>query len=47
MNKNLKGFEYLDKTKSDKGKTFETKEVDVAKMKAVRIDKKTIKLVKK
>jgi hypothetical protein len=47
MNKNLKGFEYLAKTKSDKGKTFETKEVDVAKMKAVRIDKKTIKLVNK
>jgi hypothetical protein len=47
MNKNLKGFEYLGKTKSDKGKTFETKEVDVAKMEAVRIDKKTIKLVKK
>jgi hypothetical protein len=47
MNKNLKGFEYLGKTKSDKGKTFETKKVDVATMKAVRIDKKTIKLVKK
>jgi hypothetical protein len=40
-------FEYLGKTKSDKGKTFETKQIDVAKMKAVRIDKKTIKLVKK
>jgi hypothetical protein len=47
MNKNLKGFEYLGKTKSDKGKTFETIQVDVAKMKAVRIDKKTIKLIKK
>ena len=47
MNKNLKGFEYLGKTKSDKGQTFETKEIDIAKMKAVRIDKKTIKLVKK
>jgi hypothetical protein len=47
MNKNLKGFEYLGKTKSDKGKTFETKEVNVAKMKAIRIDKKTIKLIKK
>ena len=47
MNKNLKAFEYLGKTKSDKGKTFETKQIDVATMKAVRIDKKTIKLVKK
>jgi hypothetical protein len=43
----MNNYEYLGKTKSDKGKTFETKEVDVAKMKAVRIDKKTIKLVKK
>jgi len=40
-------FEYLGKTKNDKGKTFETKQIDVAKMKAVRIDKKTIKLIKK
>lgn len=47
MNKNLKGFEYLGKTKSDKKPTFKTKEIDVAKMKAVRIDKKTIKLIKK
>jgi hypothetical protein len=40
-------FEYLGKTKNDKGKTFKTIEVDISKMKAVRIDKKTIKLVKK
>lgn len=40
-------YEYLGKTKNDKGKTFETKEIDIAKMKAVRIDKKTIKLIKK
>jgi len=40
-------YEYLGKTKNDKGKTFETIKVDVAKMKAIRIDKKTIKLVKK
>jgi hypothetical protein len=43
----MNNYEYLGKTKNDKGKTFETKEIDIAKMKAVRIDKKTIKLIKK
>jgi hypothetical protein len=43
----MNNYEYLGKTKNDKKPTFETKEIDVAKMKAVRIDKKTIKLVKK
>jgi hypothetical protein len=47
MNKNLKGFEYLGKTKNDKTKSFKTKPVEMDKMKAIRIDKKTIKLVKK
>ncbi len=43
----MNNYEYLGKTKNDKKPTFETKKVDVATMKAVRIDKKTIKLVKK
>jgi hypothetical protein len=43
----MNNYEYLGKTKNDKKPTFETIKVDVAKMKAVRIDKKTIKLVKK
>ncbi len=47
MNKKLTDYEYLGKTKNDKKKTFETKPVETDKMKAVRIDKKTIKLVKK
>ncbi len=46
MNKKLTDYEYLGKTKNDKKKTFETKPVEMDKMKAVRIDKKTIKLVK-
>jgi hypothetical protein len=43
----MNNYEYLGKTKNDKKPTFDTKKVDVAKMKAVRIDKKTIKLIKK
>jgi hypothetical protein len=43
----MNNYEYLNKTKNDKKPTFETKTIDVAKMKAVRINKKTIKLVKK
>jgi hypothetical protein len=43
----MNNYEYLGKTKNDKKPTFKTIQVDVAKMKAVRIDKKTIKLVKK
>ena len=39
-------FEYLGKTKNDKSKSFKTIEIDTTKMKAIRIDKKTIKLVK-
>ena len=44
---NTQQFEYLGKTNNDKKPTFDTIQVDVATMKAVRIDKKTIKLVKK
>jgi len=48
MNKKaINNYEYLGKTKNDKKKTFETKTVEMDKMKAIRIDKKTIKLVKK
>jgi hypothetical protein len=43
----MNNYQYLGKTKNDKKPTFDTKTIDVAKMKAVRIDKKTIKLVKK
>jgi hypothetical protein len=43
----MNNYEYLGKTKNDKKPTFETKQIDVATMKAVRINKKTIKLVKK
>ncbi len=43
----MNNYQYLGKTKNDKKPTFETIKVDVAKMKAVRIDKKTIKLVTK
>jgi hypothetical protein len=43
----MNNYQYLGKTKNDKKPTFDTKKVDVDKMKAVRIDKKTIKLVKK
>jgi hypothetical protein len=43
----MNNYEYLGKIKNDKKPTFETIQVDVAKMKAVRIDKKTIKLIKK
>ena len=43
----MNNYEYLGKTKNDKKPTFETIKVNVAKMKAVRIDKKTIKLIKK
>jgi hypothetical protein len=43
----MNNYKYLGKTKNDNKPTFETIQVDVAKMKAVRIDKKTIKLIKK
>ena len=43
----MNNYEYLWKTKNDKKPTFETIQANVAKMKPVRIDKKTIKLVKK
>jgi hypothetical protein len=43
----MNNYEYLGKTKNDNKPTFETKTIDVAKMKAVRINKKTIKLIKK
>ena len=43
----MNNYEYLGKTKNDKKPTFETKQIDIAKMKAVRINKKTIKLIKK
>jgi hypothetical protein len=43
----MNNYEYLGKTKNDKKPTFETIKVDVATMKAVRINKKTIKLIKK
>jgi hypothetical protein len=46
MNKKLTDYEYLSKTKNDKTKSFKTKPVEMDKMKAIRIDKKTIKLVK-
>lgn len=39
-------FEYLGKTKNDKKPKFKTLPIDMAEMKAIRIDKKTIKLVK-
>ena len=39
-------FEYLGKTKNDKSKSFDTLPLDMDSMKVVRIDKKTIKLVK-
>lgn len=44
---NTQPFEYLGKTKNDKKPKFKTLPIDMAEMKAVRIDKKTIKLVKK
>lgn len=44
---NTQRFEYLGKKNNDKKPTFETIQVNVATMKAVRIDKKTIKLIKK
>jgi hypothetical protein len=48
MNKKaINNYEYLGKTKNDKTKSFKTKPVEMDKMKAIRIDKKTIKLVKK
>ena len=47
MNKKLTDYEYLGKTKNDKTKSFKTKPVEMDKMKAIRIDKKTIKLIKK
>ena len=40
-------FEYLGKKNNDKSKTFDTLPLDMDSMKVVRIDKKTIKLVKK
>jgi hypothetical protein len=40
-------FEYLGKTKNDKKKTFKTLPIEMDKMKIERVDKKTIKLIKK
>lgn len=40
-------FEYLAKKKNDKKKTYKTLPIDMAQMKEIRIDKKTIKLIKK
>jgi hypothetical protein len=42
-------YEYLGQTNNDKKKKpkFKTLQVDMAEMKEIRIDKKTIKLVKK
>ena len=40
-------YEYLGQKPNDKKPKYETKPIDMAKMKVERIDSKTIKLVKK